>query len=113
MVKESARNLVDGLVEKASGGEGECEFATEIATAHPLRVLSTILGVPQELEPQILRLTNELFGADDPDLQREGEDRLKAVEELAMEFFQLFNGIIEDRRANPRTTWRACSPMVR
>jgi cytochrome P450 len=101
VVKESARHLVDGLVERASGGEGECEFATEIAAAHPLRILSTILGVPREREPQILRLTNELFAADDPDLQRKGDDRFKAVEELAMEFFQLFNGIIEDRRANP------------
>jgi cytochrome P450 len=102
VVEESARSLVDGLVEKASGGDGECEFATEIAVAHPLRVLSTILGVPQELEPKILRLTNELFGADDQDLRREGEDRLKAVEELGKEFFLLFSGIIADRRANPR-----------
>jgi cytochrome P450 len=101
VVKESARNLVDGLVEKASGGEGECEFAGEIAAAHPLRILSTILGVPREREPQILRLTNELFGGDDPDLQRQGEDRSKAVQELATEFFALFNGIIVDRRANP------------
>jgi hypothetical protein len=101
IVKESARHLVNSLVEQAGGGDGECEFATEIATAHPLRILSTILGVPQEQEPQILRLTNELFGGDDPDLQRQGDDRFKAVQELAMEFFQLFNGIIEDRRANP------------
>ena len=101
VIQESARHLVDGLVERASGGEGECEFASEIAAAHPLRILSTILGVPREQEPQILRLTNELFAADDPDLQRKGDDRFKAVEELAMEFFQLFNGIIEDRRANP------------
>jgi len=102
VVEESARNLVDGLVENASGGDGECEFATGIAVAHPLRVLSTILGVPREMEPQILRLTNELFGADDQDLQRKGEDRLKAVEELGKEFFLLFSGIIADRRANPR-----------
>jgi cytochrome P450 len=101
VVKESARNLVDGLVERASGGEGECEFANEIAAAHPLRILSTILGVPREQEPQILTLTNQLFAGDDPDLQRKGDDRFKAVEELAVEFFQLFNGIIEDRRANP------------
>jgi cytochrome P450 len=102
MVKESARELVDGLVERASGGDGECEFASEIAAAHPLRILSTILGLPREQEPQILRLTAQLFAADDPDLQRKGDDRFKAVEELAMEFFQMFNGIIEDRRANPR-----------
>jgi hypothetical protein len=101
IAEESARALVDELVERARGGEGECEFANEIAAAHPLRVLSTILGVPREQEPQLLRLTNELFAADDPDLQRKGEDRRKAMLGLVMEFIQLFNGIIEDRRANP------------
>jgi cytochrome P450 len=101
IVEESARALVDTLVERASGGEAECEFANDVAAAHPLRVLSTILGVPREKEPQLLRLTNELFGSDDPDLQRKGEDRAAAVQALAMEFFQLFNEIIEDRRANP------------
>jgi cytochrome P450 len=99
---ESARSLVDRLVERASGGEGECEFANEIATAHPLRILSTILGVPREEEPRILRLTTQLFAADDPDLQREGEDRLAAAKGLAVDFFQMFHEIIEDRRANPR-----------
>jgi cytochrome P450 len=101
MARESARNLIDGMVARASGGEGKCEFANEIAAAHPLRILSTILGVPREQEPQILRLTNELFAADDPDLRREGEDRAEAAKALAIEFFGLFNGIIEDRRANP------------
>ena len=101
IVEESARTLVDVLVARASGGEGECDFANDIAAAHPLRVLSSILGVPRDQEPKLLKLTNELFASDDPDLQRKGEDRSKVVQELAMEFFQLFNAIIEDRRANP------------
>jgi cytochrome P450 len=101
IVEESARTLVDALVERASGGEGECEFANEVAAAHPLRVLSTILGVPRDKEPQLLRLTNELFASEDPDLRRKGEDRTAAIQALAMEFFQLFNAIIEDRRENP------------
>ncbi len=101
IVEESARTLVDVLVERASGGEGECDFANDIAAAHPLRVLSSILGVPRDQEPKLLKLTNELFASDDPDLQRKGEDQSKVVQELAMEFFQLFNAIIEDRRANP------------
>ena len=99
---ESARSLVDRLVERASDGEGECEFASEIAAAHPLRILSTILGVPREEEPRILALTTQLFASDDPDLQREGEDRLGAAKALAIDFFHLFNEIIADRRANPR-----------
>jgi cytochrome P450 len=101
IVAESARDLVDAMVDRASGGNGECEFAGEIAAAHPLRILSTILGIPREQEPKILALTNQLFAADDPDLRREGDDRAKAVEELAMEFIGLFNEIIADRRANP------------
>ena len=102
IVRESARHLVDGLVERAGGAEGECEFANEVAAAHPLRVLSTILGVPREQEPRILTLTNQLFAGDDPDLQREGEDRVQAFDELAKDLFQMFVGIIADRRANPR-----------
>ncbi len=102
VAQESARHLVDRLVEQAQGGEGECEFANEIAAAHPLRILSTILGVPREEEPRILALTNQLFASDDPDLQREGEDRLAAAKALALDFFQMFREIIEDRRANPR-----------
>ena len=101
IVEESARHLVDRLVERSSSGEGECEVANDVAAAHPLRILSTILGVPRDREPQLLRLTNELFAADDPDLQRKGEDRTAAIQELALEFLQLFQGIIEDRRANP------------
>lgn len=99
-VRESARGIVDRLAGKT--GEGECDFATDVAAAHPLRILSTILGVPREMEPDILRLTNQLFGADDPDLQREGDDIQKVAMELGLELFQLFSGIIEDRRANPR-----------
>jgi cytochrome P450 len=102
VAQESARSLVDRMVERAHAGEGECEFASEIATAHPLRILSTILGLPREEEPRILALTNQLFAADDPDLQREGEDRFAAARSLAIDFFQMFNEIIEDRRANPR-----------
>jgi cytochrome P450 len=99
-VAESARSLVDQLA--ARGREGECDFATEIATAHPLRILASILGVSRDDEPRILRLTNQLFAADDPDLQRPGESREQAIIELGMELYQLFDGIIADRRANPR-----------
>ena len=99
-VEKSARDVVDKMAGET--GEGECDFAAEIATAHPLRILSTILGVPQQQEPDIMRLTNQLFAADDPELQRKGGDPEKAMMELGRELFQLFGKIIEDRKANPR-----------
>jgi cytochrome P450 len=99
-IRTSAREIVDRLA--GATGEGECDFANDVAAAHPLRILSTMLGVPRESEPDILRLTNQLFGSDDPDLQREGEDRIQAMTELGLELYQLFDKIIQDRRANPR-----------
>lgn len=100
VVQQSARELVDGLA--GSTGEGECDFARDAATAHPLRILATILGVPREEEPRILRLTNQLFANEDEELQRPGETREQAIRELGLELYQLFAGIIEDRRQNPR-----------
>ena len=99
-IRTSAREIVDRLAGET--GEGECDFASDVAAAHPLRILSTMLGVPRESEPDILRLTNQLFGSDDPDLQREGEDQNQALAALGLEFYQLFEKIIQDRRANPR-----------
>jgi cytochrome P450 len=99
-IRTSAREIVDRLAGET--GEGECDFANDVAAAHPLRILSTMLGVPRESEADILRLTNELFASDDPDLQRKGEDRRQALVELGLELYQLFDKIIQDRRANPR-----------
>ncbi len=100
LIERSAREVVDRLA--ADGGEGECDFANDVAAAHPLRILSTMLGVPREQEPDILRLTNQLFASEDPELQREGEDRTQAILELGQELYQLFDGIIQDRRTCPR-----------
>ncbi len=100
LIENSASALVDELA--GSTGEGECDYSSDVAAAHPLRILSTILGVPREEEPRILRITNELFAADDPELQRSAADRNAAIRELGVELFEFFSKIIEDRRANPK-----------
>jgi len=97
IVSESARALFDTL-----GEEGECDFVEKIAQRHPLRVLATILGIDREDEERVLELTQQLFGSEDPDLQRPGEDREQAQMEIGLEFFQMFDRITQDRRARPR-----------
>jgi cytochrome P450 len=96
LVAETARRLVDAL-----GREGECDFVETISSPHPLKVIARILGVPEQDEPFILRLTNELFGAEDPEFQRSG-DHQEHVRALGMEFFQYFSKILDDRRSAPR-----------
>jgi cytochrome P450 len=96
LVKDTARKIVDGL-----GSEGECDFITDVASIHPLKVIARILGVPEADEPFILKLTNELFGGEDPEFQR-SEDRMEAMRGLFMEFWEYFGKIMQDRRERPR-----------
>ena len=95
----SARSLVDKL--EARGARNECDFVSEVANLHPLRIISQILGVPEEDEPLILKLTNELFGNEDPEFQRSG-DRRERIAALGADLYQYFARVISDRRANPR-----------
>ena len=60
-----------------------------VASLHPLKVIARILGVPESDEPFILKLTNELFGGEDPEFQR-SEDRMEAMRSLFMEFWGYF-----------------------
>ena len=97
IVKSSAAAIFDELPD-----EGEVDFIETIAQKHPLRVLATIIGINEEQEERLLVITQELFGGEDPDMQRQGEDREAARKELGMEFYMLFDEIIKDRRACPR-----------
>lgn len=101
-VKASARRLVNRLYDAQRNGEGTCDFVTEIAVPHPLRILCSILGVPEADEPLVLRLTQQLFAADDPEFKRSEADRGEAFRALGLEFLQYFMKIIADRRASAR-----------
>jgi len=89
-----AREYVDKL---ASLG-GACYFVEEIAVPYPLIMITTILGLPDSDTALVLRLTQELFGAQDPDRQRSGD----YGQDVAMVFFAYLGGVVADRRQTPR-----------
>lgn len=89
-----AREYVDRLA--ALGGE--CDFIEEIAVPYPLLMITTILGLPDSDTALVLRLTQELFGAQDPDRQRSGN----YGQDVAMEFFAYLGGVVAERRREPR-----------
>jgi cytochrome P450 len=101
------RELAREAVARMETLGGECNFVDEVALHFPLRVIMEILGVPREDEPRMLKLTQELFGATDPDLRRKGDEdtpeaRQQIVQAAMMDFFNYFKMLTEDRRANPR-----------
>ena len=82
-------------------GGAPFDFAREVANLFPLRVIMSILGVPREDQPLMLRLTQEFFGADDADLSRDGTETGQPFALLA-QFFDYFTAMAEDRRKSPR-----------
>ncbi len=103
-VREIARGFIDQMAAKGN----ECDFARDVAFLYPLHVIMEVLGVPAIDEPRMLKLTQELFGTQDPDVNRSGKDDLDAAETLTMinatifDFMTYFNAMTEDRRKNPR-----------
>jgi cytochrome P450 len=106
-LEDGIRAIARATVEQMRATGGRCDFVADVALAYPLRVVMSILGVPEHDEPRMLRLTQELFGPQDPDTQRAVGD-LGAAEYAAMlqvvvaDFTAYFSTINADRRANPR-----------
>jgi cytochrome P450 len=90
-----ARRYVDRMQELG----GACDFSADVALYYPLHVIMSVLGVPESDEPRMLRLTQQLFGAEDPDFG--GPDGEQAQLAALMDFYTYFNHIPVDRRERP------------
>ncbi len=84
-------------LERMAALGGECDFATEVAHGLPLEVILSILGLPLEDAPFILRITQQLLAASDPDVARSDAGGADVVDD----FYQYFLKVIADRRARP------------
>ena len=102
------REIAKGFIERMAAQGDRCDFARDVAFLYPLHVIMEVLGVPECDEPRMLKLTQELFGSADPDVNRSGqrvEDvdvGLANIQATVLDFMNYFNAMTEDRRRNPR-----------
>lgn len=106
------RALADESIDKLkalSAGGKQIDLVDDWALGYPLHVIMTMLGVPASDEPQMMALTQEFFGTADPEHQTQEVDVAITPEAMAQQFaetvqtfYKYFDGLIEDRRANPR-----------
>ncbi|HEX7759307.1 MAG TPA: cytochrome P450 [Caulobacteraceae bacterium] len=102
------RQIAKGFVDRMAAHGEHCDFARDVAFLYPLHVIMEVLGVPEIDEPRMLKLTQELFGAADPELNRSGEAEVSAeqgvldTQATVVDFMTYFNAMTEDRRRNPR-----------
>jgi cytochrome P450 len=103
-IRRLAREAVDKLLET----DGTVDFVQDFAMYYPLHVVMSLFGVPESDEPRMMSLSQDLFGVDDPDATREDVEPLSpaaAAQQWAavvQDFYKYFDGLLQDRRANPR-----------
>lgn len=107
-IEADIRALARRSVDRMAASGGRCDFVTEIALHYPLLVIMRILGLPEEDEPLMLKLTQEVFGAADPDLNAGGNNSMTATDEneqidmsAVWTMMAYFNDVTEKRRAQP------------
>ncbi|MGV0792865.1 cytochrome P450 [Mycolicibacterium sp. XJ1819] len=94
-VDELAKRYVDKMRDIGPA----CDFVNDIGVYYPLYVIMSLLGLPEEDFPRMLRLTQELFGGDEDEYKR-GTTPEEQMEVL-VDFFNYFRELTESRRANP------------
>lgn len=78
---------------------GRLDFSRDVAMRYPLQVILAILGLPESDYDRMLTLTQELFGASDPDLGRGASP--EEINAVLLDFYGYFTGLTADRQANP------------
>lgn len=102
------REIAKGFVDRMAAHGDRCDFAKDVAFLYPLHVVMEVLGVPEADEPRMLKLTQELFGSADPELNRaqaamdDTDQALANLQATVADFIVYFNEMTEDRRRTPR-----------
>jgi cytochrome P450 len=90
--------LARASVDQMAAMGDRCDFANDIAVHFPLQVILAILGLPEDDYPRMLQLTQELFGAEDPDMARAVDD--EAAIPALLDMVNYFTALAADRRAH-------------
>ena len=102
-IRELARRTVDRMIEAGP----EVDFVKQVSGPYPLHVVMQIMGVPEEDEPRMMMLTQQMFGGQDDDLNQSAMKSMTAEQITALvagavkDFEAYFAKITADRRANP------------
>jgi cytochrome P450 len=104
--EEQIRAIARRYVDRLAAAGGECDFVGKVAVHYPLLAVMAILGVPEDDEPFILRLTREFFGNADDELNRGGMARtpveaVAAQREVVDDANRYFRKLSADRRGEP------------
>ncbi|NJR78573.1 cytochrome P450 [Sphingomonas corticis] len=94
-IRELAREAVDDMAAR----DGACDFVHDVALWFPLRVILMTLGLGREDEKFLMKITQEIFGPDDPDSRRSADPNARF--ETIAEFSRWCDALTAARRDAP------------
>ncbi len=107
--EDAFRSLArEAIATRLHVGVNEIDLATDFSVHYPLHVVMTLLGLPAEDEPLMMKLTQEFFGPADPDQAREPNEAegtgpaRQAVDATMADIAAYFEAVIDERRTRPR-----------
>ncbi|MBK5223084.1 MAG: cytochrome P450 [Acidimicrobiia bacterium] len=95
-VETICTEVLDDMCEK-----GEVDLVQALSQPFPLLIICDMMGVPRSEFDTVLRATNVILGAGDPEMLG-GQPVGEALFGAGIELTELMNELAEDRRANPR-----------
>lgn len=107
-IEANIRAIAKSAVDRMLAMDGACDFARDVSAMYPLHVVMELLGVPESDEPLMLKLTQELFGGQDPDLNRmrtaniSPQEATELMAQTVADFNAYFEALAKSRRENPR-----------
>jgi cytochrome P450 len=107
LIEDEIRALAKRTVDRLVAAGPEADFVPLVSAPYPLHVVMQILGVPEEDEPRMLFLTQQMFGGQDEDLNKSGirglspDQITQIVLGAVADFTAYFEKLAAERRANP------------
>jgi cytochrome P450 len=95
-VETICSEVIDDICEK-----GEVDLVEEVSVPFPLLVICDMMGIPRSEFPTVLRATNVILSAGDPEILGGAEDVYGAFLGAGRELAQLMEERAEFRRRNP------------
>ncbi|PKB19314.1 cytochrome P450 [Novosphingobium kunmingense] len=108
-IEAAVRELAAKTADRFVAAGPEADFVPLVAAPYPLHVVMQILGVPEEDEPRMLFLTQQMFGGQDEELNKSGlanlspEQIFQIVTGAVADFEAYFEGLAAQRREHPTT----------
>ena len=98
---DSVQHVADEVIDRFCE-QGEVDLVSAFSEPFPLLIICDMMGIPRSEFDSVLRCTNVILGAGDPDTVGEGEDLFTALIGAGTELSVLLGELARDRRANPK-----------